>query len=101
MQYREPALSLTDAIVCLHLLGADVGSASLWQPLLPTSASTQPPSATYSQTTLPHAPVDDDAVIYSGSLLGCVAVNLRPHRAYGFRIYFATSASDSEPSDYM
>jgi hypothetical protein len=78
---------------------SDLGSAALWLPRL-TDAHTTVASQVFSAQELPHAPVDDDTMIYSGSLVGCVAVNLKPHRAYGFRMVFDTEQSSSEVSHY-
>ena len=40
----------------------------------------------------------DDIVIFSGAGTTCSAVNLQPHRLYGFRVVHSNSYGDSDPS---
>ena len=89
-------------MLCCVRAGVDLGSASLWSDLLSTASSNAVdiPSQVFSAAELPHPPLEEDSVIYSGTLMGCVAVNLKPHRAYGFRLVCTTLQGDHVPSPF-
>ncbi len=39
----------------------------------------------------------EDVVIFSGAASSCQAVNLLPHRLYGFRVVLSNGFGDSDP----
>lgn len=94
---KWPALPSTVPSVTVYC--TDLGSSTPWRPHL-NDTTMNLPSGVFSLSDLPYPPVDDDTMIYSGSLVGCVAVNLKPHHAYGFRMLFDSEQSSGELSAF-
>jgi hypothetical protein len=74
--------------------GRELGSATL------VSSGRVCPASVASLADLPEDArgAGDDVVIFSGVAKACQAVNLSPHRLYGFRIVHSNGFGDSQPS---